>query len=164
MELSKFDKHMGKPLIVQLKNEDGEEDTFTLYPLGYEYLSDVFSLIERVAEITPSVKGINLDTDIESLDTAQLKQIFSLFDKDTIGLLGKILVGTMRVSYPDLFKSADGERKANLFITANLFELLSPVLQLNTPRLKDANRMKEISKEMKKLETEGQSRTFGQQR
>lgn len=162
--MDKFDKHMAKPKIVVLKNEDGEEDSFTIYPLSYKYTADVFKLLENVSRVTPTLKDFDLDADIGTMPKEELEKIFSLFDRETLELLGRLEYESLKISYPEEFKTPEKQQRMERFVANNLFELFTPILELNTPRMQDTNRMKQLQEEMKKNDTFGQSKTLGKNR
>jgi len=163
-EMDKFDKHMAKPAKVELGGDGEERDVFTLYPLGYEYMPKIFKLLKSTTSLASSMKGVTLDTDLSELSKEQMDTLFSLFDEETITLIGELTMATLRASYPDQFKDDAGREKMKKFVAANLFELFTPIIELNMPTEADAKKIKQLSDELEQNESTGKSKSFGAQK
>ena len=82
--LAKLDKYHGKPKEITIKNDDGESETWKIYPLPSKY----FPLMVRVQEVIKEAKNKVVDgkevPDVETLTSEQKAQLFELNKEVTI--------------------------------------------------------------------------------
>ena len=93
---------MGKTLKI------GEEEV-TLRPLGVKYLPDLFALIGRFK------------------DAKEEGDVIALLDEKTSTLLSKLVMATLKLSYPD-----EPQAELEAFAMNHLMEIMPVVLEINS--------------------------------
>ena len=117
----KFERHIAKPKIIKLKNEDGEEDTFTLQPLRFKDLPKLYAVFRKFASM-----------DKEKLKEEDSEEMLKLLDEETITLITELVSKTLKYSYPE-----EDEASLEAFGTTHLMDLLGEIIELNSPRVSE---------------------------
>jgi len=108
-------RHLGKPVKLELKGEDGSVDEIEISPLPLEYFPELWSVLERIIE----VKGFDLEN-------IKPEDVVKMLNKETIKTLGKLMKVSLKQSYPN----AD-DKLLEGFIVRNYFLLLEKLFEVN---------------------------------
>jgi len=128
-ELEKFEKHLGKPTGIKIG-----EDTFNLLPLDVEDLPDLLRILQKFS----GIKEGEEEKWLERMDT------------ETTGRLTKLIVKTLKISYPKM-----DEEKLKRFASVNFIPMVVALFQINTMGAEKADvkvmeRIKELRKKREK--------------
>lgn len=99
-----------------LKDENGDEEQYTIRPLTGALLSDLYSVLSS---------SVNVD---EAKDADAIKEVMN---KETIEKMHEIVTYTLKESYPGMFKDEEDNKELEGFVTRNLFELIGHVVKAN---------------------------------
>lgn len=129
-----FKKHI-KPSRELILTHEGKETKFILKPLAWEYMPNFFSLTEKFTNVLAK-KNVDIDKLASSIEKGEkmenMGDILELMDKEMMTNLSFLALETIKTSYPDL-----SEETAKEFVRDNLFDLMMPIIDLNTPNIKD---------------------------
>lgn len=129
-------RHLAKPGILKLKNEDGTEDEIEMKPLGTRYFPEFWGIFEGFASIDP--KALSGENDMD------FKKIFEALDKHRIKVVGELITKSMKSTYPDAKNEV-----VDAFISKNFFELMMLLIEVNLPAV-DEQELEKITKKNKK--------------
>lgn len=121
---------------VELENEDGTKDIFTIKPLSHEYMPQYYKLLASFMKKAQK-KTFNKEMFIEM----DFSEIFSPEDL-SIGL--ELVIASLKQAMPD-----EDKELVEAFATQNLVMLLSAVISVNMPV---GGSEKEIEKKVKEYE------------
>jgi len=113
--MKKFNRHTGKPEMLKLVNDSGEEDEFPIHPLGFEYLP-------HFLKIASKFKGMKKE---ETITEEQKEDFIGKFDEETVKCMKIICEGTVRNMYPDIDDATMGR-----FIAKNFMELIMKIMEV----------------------------------
>jgi len=122
-EMNKFERHMAKGAVLELKNEDKTIDTFDLKPLEYEDMDKYYLLLEKVSSMESELKKENKD-----MDKITSSEIFKYLGNETIKLIMDLSLKTIKLSYPDL-----DDKLAKRFVKDNFMNLFPLLFEANSP-------------------------------
>ena len=134
----KFEEHMCPPKSVELVRLNGEKDTFTFQPLGFEYMPKFFKLMKKMYKVAGDSKGIK---DISDISDEQAGKFMESMDEESLTIITDLINGMVKESYPEEFKTKEGQKKMSRFMAHNMMDLMSVVIQMNSPSgSEDANK------------------------
>ena len=132
--LEKFNRHIGKPVKVELENEDGEKDTFELKPLNIEQYVRMMMMAKRINREDFKKEGMT--------DEEAGKKMFENMNKEDIQEMMDIYIDIVKKSYPELDNDT-----ASRFVATNL-DKLSNLMDKLVPSVDSerARKLKELAK------------------
>lgn len=122
--MGKFDRYISVGKDIKIKNEVGEEDTFHISPLPFEFLGDFFSLMKNFGKVDFKK--------IEKLESEEEKanQMLEIFDKEVVDKISLLIYESLRISYPE-----EDKEKLKSFAATNFMKLLPTIIEVNTKNL-----------------------------
>ena len=130
----KLEEHMCPPLTREFVRKNGEKDTFTFQPLGFEYMPKFFGLIKKMYGTMSSKDLKNFDK--EDISDEEIKKFMESMDNESWTLIKELIEAMIKESYPDEYKgSKPGEipKKMSRFMARNMMELMSIMIEMNSP-------------------------------
>ena len=122
--MNKFEKHMAKGAVLELKNADKTIDVFDLKPLEYEDIDKYYLLLEKISEMETQLKKENKD-----MDKLNTSDIFTYLGNDTLKLIMELSLKTIKISYPDL-----DDQLAKRFVKDNFMTIFPVLFEANSPQ------------------------------
>jgi len=121
--MSKFERHLGKPLKLELENENGEKDVFMIKPLIFQYMPDYYEAMKVMGKLTTKLSDDLSDEE----QVNEMMRLINLLEKEDFEKLKFVVIKTLEISYPDESKE---EREA--FGFKYMFEILNVILVVNS--------------------------------
>lgn len=147
----KFEEHMCPPKVHEFVRESGEKDVFTFQPLGFEHMPKFFRLIKKFYKSVGTEK-----LDKEDMSDEDISKFMDTLDDESLNLIKDLITSMMEESYPDEFKTDVGKKKMSKFMARNMMELMSILVEMNSPHVSPD--IKKVPQTMgKKDEPTGQS-------
>jgi hypothetical protein len=123
--MDKFDRHIAKPKELKIKAMNGEEDVFTIYPLPFMYLADLYSVMRKMGMQEDIMKKLD-GADNAEQEKEQIKAFLQVMDEDTFKTIQMLTLESLKISYPDVDVS-----KLEKFASTNFMEIFPIVMELN---------------------------------
>ena len=120
-------RHIGKSVVVKIKNEDGTYDEIELKPLKMRYFPEFWSLFESFVDI-----------DMQKEPTAQ--DMVKAMNKKTIETLCNLMKTSLQETYPDA-----EEAMIEQFVSENFFELIDKFFEVNLPSIPESGRIVKVN-------------------
>lgn len=129
----KFEEHMCPPLTREFTRINGEKDKFTFQPLGFEWMPKFFGLIRKMYGTMDSKDMKNFDK--EDISDEEIKKFMESMDTESWTLIKELIEAMVRESYPDEYKGEDPVKlkKMSRFMARNMMELMSIMIEMNSP-------------------------------
>ena len=130
--MSRLSRHLGKPVKLELMNEEGEKDTFLIKPLLFEDMPDFYSLVKMM--MNNNLEDIK-EAVTEEEKKEQSKKIMEILDKDSLLLIKKLIKSTVKNSFPEETEDVRAQ-----FAQTHMFELMNVMFEVNShggPKVKD---------------------------
>lgn len=126
----KFEEHMCPTETREFVRENGEKDTFSFEPLGFEHMPKFFRLIKIFYK---SVGKEKVNT--EEMSDEDISNFMETLDDESLNLIKELITAMMKESYPDEFKTPEGEKKMSKFMARNMMDLMSILIEMNSPHV-----------------------------
>ena len=123
MRMDKFEAHMARPAEVELERPDGTKDIFVLHPLDWEDMPELVKLMKKLSKGMPKIKNP------EEIKEEDLATVMEGFDEETVGVIQKLVLKTLKKSYPE-----EKEEKLKAFAAGTWLKLFPKILEINLPR------------------------------
>ena len=127
----KFEEHMCPPLTREFERKNGEKDTFTFQPLGFEWMPKFFGLIRKMYGTMDSKDMKNFDK--EDISDEEIKKFMETMDEGSWILIRELIEAMMKESYPDEYKTPESQKKMSRFMARNMMDLMSIMIEMNSP-------------------------------
>jgi len=132
--VGRFNKYLGEAEKVEIEYKDGTKEVLMLKPLGWDDIKDMLLLSKTFAINLPEKGEIPIEKMLEKMDSG------------TIDIMQKIVLKTMKISYPE-----EPEDELKAFATKNFMALMPTIidLNLNTGSTEKLEKIKELQKRMR---------------
>ena len=118
--MSKFERHIAKPVAVELTNKDGQTDEFLIKPLPFEMMPEFYKLMKHMAKI--DFKKMQ-----ELPDDEKGKALIESLPDETFNLMVKLIRKSLEISYPEVPKE-----QRDALASSHMMELLNAVFEANS--------------------------------
>ena len=112
--MNKFEAHINPSKTLELTRDNGEKDTFTIQPLPYKFMPEVFKVLTTLK-------------DFEGVNEKDSGKFFELMNENAVKSIQHIVIESLKTSYPD-----EKVEILERFAANNLFEILPVVLEVNS--------------------------------
>ena len=111
-------RHLGKPEIIKLRNEDGTYDEIEMKPLTMEHFPKLCSLFSAL--------------EVDSLDKIDDSEMLKMFTEENVRLMTELIYESLKQAYPD-----SDEEVLKRFIAVNFFDLMGALFTVNLPQIEN---------------------------
>lgn len=101
---------------VEIKEQNGNTQKYTIRPLNGDFLPDLYHVMGKFEE----------SNDDSLSDKEKNAKIFASLDKETVSILHKLTLETLKKSYPD-----KEEGVLNEFASQNLLPFMGAIMEVN---------------------------------
>lgn len=132
--MGRFNKYLGEAEKVEIEYKSGDKEVIMLKPLGWDDIKDMLLLSKTFAINLPEKGEIPIEKMLEKMDSG------------TIDIMQKIVLKTMKLSYPE-----EPEDELKAFATKNFMALMPTIidLNLNTGSTEKLEKIKELQKRVR---------------
>jgi hypothetical protein len=132
--VGRFNKYLGEAEKVEIEYKSGDKEVIMLKPLGWDDIKDMLLLSKTFAINLPEKGEIPIEKMLEKMDSG------------TIDIMQKIVLKTMKLSYPE-----EPEDELKAFATKNFMALMPTIidLNLNTGSTEKLEKIKELQKRVR---------------
>jgi len=127
--MSRLKRHLARPITRKFKNESGETDVFSFYPLPVKYLPEYMDISGKI------YKAINKDGKEEKDEKKMIERVLSFLDKENTDILLKLIKAMIDKSFPDETNEVKDE-----FISSHFNELVNILFEVNANEPEEKNR------------------------